>query len=191
MMPETIRIALVFLINTLLNLYLFVLMLRAMLELVRANYFNPLTQFSVRLTHHLIDPIRRRLPNFYNIETASVVVIFAIAMIKFFLIALINGELPHVGGISILALSDMLALIIQILTYAILIQAVLSFVQPYSPLVSTLSLLASPIMQPLRRFIPPIAGLDITPIPALIFLQLLSMLLINPLMTLGQGFMIR
>ena len=81
-------------------------------------------------------------------------------------------------------------LIIQILTYAIFLQAILSFIQPYSPIVSTLALLTSPIMQPLRRLIPPVGGMDLSPIPALIGLQLCNILLVDPLTSLGHSLII-
>jgi len=186
-MPNAIHTALLFLIETLCSLYLFVLMIRIVLVWIRSDYFNPLTQFIVKLTNAFVKPLRRILPNIYRLELASVVLAFLLGLIKFSLLAYLNVGLANVLGLSVLSLGDMLATLLQVFTYAILLQALLSFVQPFSPINIILHRFTAPIMQPLQRIIPPIAGLDLSPIPALIGLQLLSILIVNPLMAWGQG----
>jgi YggT family protein len=186
-MSDTIRTALLFLIETLFNIYLFILVIRIILVWVRADYFHPLTQFIVKLTDVLIKPLRKVLPNVRNFETASIVMVLAIEIIKFFLIACISFGFPNLFGIPILAIGDSIALVLQTFTYAILLQVILSFLHPMSPLMALVSRFNSPIMRPLQQVIPIIGGFDITPIPALIGLQLLNIILVAPLMTLGQN----
>lgn len=186
-MPATIRTALLFLIETLFNLYLFLLVIRIIFVWVRVDYFNPVTQFVARMTDRVIRPIRKLFPNINHFETASMILILGIESVKFFLIIYLNGNIPNLTALPLLALADTLAFFIQVFTYAILLQALLSFVQPMSPLMSLLLKFNSPIMRPIQRLIPPIGGFDLSPIPALLGLQLLSILLVGPLSSAGQG----
>lgn len=186
-MSDTLRTALLFLISTIFNLYLFVLVIRIILVFVHADYFNPFTQFITRLTNFIVKPLRKWLPNIQNIETASIALMFVLEIIKFALIVSIGYGAPNVTGLPILAIADMLSLLLQTFTYAILLQVILSFVQPMSPLTQVLWRFNSPIMHPLQRLIPPVGGFDLTPIPALIILQILNIVLVNPLMAFGQS----
>lgn len=185
-MPESINNAGIFLITTLFDLYLFVLVIRAILVWIRADYFNPLSQFIVKLTNPLITPLRRFIPNAGRIETATVLCILFFEIVKFFLVSLLAVGLPNVFGLIVLALADSMKLVLNTLFYAILIQALLSWIQPnFSPMSQILMKITAPILRPMQRIIPPVAGFDISPIPALIGLQVLIILLISPLSALG------
>jgi YggT family protein len=92
---------------------------------------------------------------------------------------------PNVSGILILAIADMGRLFVQTLCYAILIQVIISWIQPISPLNNTLYQITSPILRPIQRALPLMAGMDISPIPAMIILQLILIVLINPLTSTG------
>lgn len=186
-MSDTMRRALMFLIDTLFNLYLFILVVRLVLAWVRSDYFNPVTQFVVKMTDIFVRPLRRIFPNIKNLETATLVLILVIEMVKFFLITFISYGFPNLLGLPILASADLLYLILQTFTYAIILQAILSFVQPASPLLHVLYRFSSPIMRPIQRLVPPVGGIDLSPIPALIILQLMGIVLVTPLMALGQG----
>jgi YggT family protein len=186
-MSDSIRQALGFLINTVFDLYIFILVVRIILAWVGANYFDPITQFIIRLTDFVIKPIRRFIPNIKRIETSSIVLVFLLELIRFFLLTSLAYGFPNPIGLLIMAFADVLKLVIQTLFYAILLQALLSWIQPNSPMNRTLYLITSPIMMPLRRVIPIIGGMDITPIPAMIILQILLIILINPLMAMGLG----
>lgn len=175
-----------FLVKTLFDLYIFVLMLRLILAFVRADFHHPLTQFVVKLTQFIIAPLRKILPNIGNIETSSLVLIFVLETIKFMLIGILFIGTPNIVGAFVLGLGDALNQLINIFFYAILISVILSWVQgPYSPASVLINQITLPIMQPLRRIIPPIGGMDITPIPAMILLQLLGILLVAPIMQFG------
>ena len=186
-MPDIIRAALLFLINTLFDLYLFVLIVRIILIYVRSNYFDPVTQFITKLTDFIIKPIRRYIPNIRNIETASIVLALVLEIIKFLLISIFSFGFPNILGLIILAIGDLIKITLETFFYAILFQAILSWLQPAAAINRTLMQFTSPIMRPFLRLIPPIGGVDISPIPALILLQLLIIVVVNPIMALGLG----
>lgn len=188
-MTTPIQDAELFLINTIFDLYLLILMIRFILCWVRSNYFNPITRFIINCTQPIVAPLRRLLPTYHGIEFATLVWILIIATLKFFLIGLVIVGLPKVpAGLLVLACANALKLLLNTFFYAILLQAILSWVQPgYSPLGELLFQITTPIMRPIRRVIPPLGGIDISPLPALIILQLLLIVLVNPMMTQGMG----
>lgn len=184
-MPTSIQTAALFLTNTLFSLYLFVLCVRLILVYVGANYFNPLTQFVVKLTDFIIRPLRRIIRNLGPIETSTLVVILMLEIGKFSLLSLIIKQAWNWASILSLTLGDSISLIINCFFYGIVGQVILSWVQPYSPLNQTLRQFTSPIMNPIQRIVPLIAGLDISPIVAIVLLELLSILLVTPLLNIG------
>jgi YggT family protein len=176
----------IFLVSTLFDLYLFILVIRLVLVWVRADYFNPLSQFIVKVTNRLITPLRRFIPNIANLELSTLLCILVLEALKFFLIGLMTTGLPNAAGLIILALADTLKIILNTFFYAILIQTLLSWLQPgYSPMTQILMKITSPVLRPIQRLIPNVAGFDISPIPALIGLQVLTILLVSPLFGLG------
>lgn len=184
-MPSTVHAALLFLVSTLFDLYLFILVVRIILAYSGANYFDPATQFIIKLTDFIVKPLRRYIPNVRRLEIASIVLVLALEIIKFLLISLLSIGIPNIIGLVILALGDVLKLVLQVFFYAIILQAILSWVQPGSPINRTLFQFVSPVLRPFQRIIPPISGIDISPIPALIVLQLLIIVLVNPIMQIG------
>lgn len=176
---------LLFLIQTLFDLYLFILVLRLLLAFVGAHYFDPITQFIIRCTDFIVKPLRRHIPNYRRVEISTLVIILSLELIKYILIGFLNFNSISMSGLIILSLADVLKLTIQTFFYAIILQAILSWVQPHSPVNMLLYKINSPIMRPIQRLIPPVGGIDISPIPAMIVLQLLMIMIVNPLMTTG------
>lgn len=186
-MSDTIRAALLFLVDTSFSLFAFLLFVRLVLAYVGAHYADPVTQLVVRLTDWIVKPLRRWLPNKFGIELSTLLLIFSSEIIKFLVIGLLSFGLPHVVGLLLLALADTIKLISQTFFYAILIQAIMSWVQPQSSMNYLLHQFNSPIIRPIQRLIPSLNGIDISPIPAMILLQLVIILLVNPLMAMGLG----
>lgn len=186
-MLEPIVNALVFLINTLADLYVFVLIARIILVWVHADYYNPMTKLIAKLTDWSVLRLKRFIPNLKDLETASLVLIFLIEIIKFFLIGIIAYHLPNIFGLLLLALSETLKLTINVFFYAILIQVILSWF-PYTQteIYNLLAIITAPIMRPIRRYVHPVHGFDISPIPALIGLQLIVILFVDPLYSAGM-----
>lgn len=182
-----IRDALLYLIGTAIDLYLFILVIRMLLAYVGANYSDPLIQFVVRATDPLIRPIRRVIPNVRGIELSTVLCVLALETIKYTMITLITDGNFVFAGIVIISIADAIKIFLQTFFYAIILQVVLAWVQPQSPVIGILYRLTAPIMRPVQRLCPTIGGFDISPIPAIMLIQLTIILVVNPLWTYGMG----
>lgn len=172
--------ALFYIVETLLSLVFYVFLLRLLLQIVRADFRNPLAQAIVRLTNPLILPLRRVLPPAGKLDTASIVAVVVIAFAEVgILYALRAGELPPALTWLRLAVLGILTKSLWAYFYAILLYALISLISPgqYSPVSALLDSLCEPILRPLRRLIPSVAGLDLSPLWALIALQALLILL--------------
>ncbi len=178
-----------FLIHTLFGLYILAVMLRFLLQLVRADFYNPLSQFLVRITNPLLKPLRRLIPGFGGIDLASVVLLLALKSLEMWLLASLFGAgLPGPLGLIVLALAQLLGLLINIYFFAILIQVILSWVNPgtYNPITTVIYQLNAPLLNPAQRLIPPLGGLDLSPMVVLIVLKLADFLLVAPLTDLAM-----
>lgn len=186
-MPAPVQSALIFLFNSLFDIYLFILIIRLILAWVGANYFDPVTQFIIKLTDPIIKPLRRRIPNIQRLEVSTLLVIAILELCKFAIVTLLEAGALNISAIILLAVGDTLKLITQTFFYAILLQVILSWVQPSSNTTYLLMQFTSPIMRPLHRIIPNVGGFDITPIPAMLLLQFLQILIVNPIMSMGYS----
>lgn len=172
--------ALIFIVQTLLSLVVFVFMLRVLLQFARADFRNPISQAVVKITNPLVLPLRRMLPPVGKVDTASVVAVLIVATIQVVIITSLVGEyVPSVLAWARKIGEEIVRSVLSVYFYAILIYAVLSMIAPggYSPVQSLLSSLCEPILRPFRRIIPPIAGLDFSPLWALIAIQAVLILL--------------
>jgi YggT family protein len=172
--------AIVYIVETLLSLALFVVLARLLLQLTRADFRNPICQAIVQLTNPLIVPLRRVLPPIGKVDTASVVAVLLVAAVEVAALAALRGAgLPDwLGWLDSLAL-EIARTLLWTYCYAILIYWLLSFIAPggYSPLQSVLSSLCEPVLRPFRRFIPSVAGLDLSPLWATIAIQAILILI--------------
>lgn len=174
--------ALIFIVETLLTLALFVFLLRLLLQLSRADFRNPLSQAVVRLTNPLVMPLRRILPSVGKVDTASVVAVFIVATIEVSALYAMRGfGLPTPFVWARMVIIEVVRTTLWTYFYAIFLYAVLSMIVPggYSPVQSLLSSLCEPILRPIRRLIPAIAGLDLSPLWAGIAIQALLILLLT------------
>ena len=178
-----------FLISTLIGLFITAVMLRFLLAMVRADFYNPLTQILVKLTNPALKPLRRFIPGFGGIDIASLLLMLALQMLALTLITLLRGAALHPVGLLLWSLAELLGLLFNIYMFSILIQVVLSWVNPnaYNPAISLLYSINEPLLAPARRLIPPLSGLDLSPVVVLLGLQLAKMLLLPPLLAWGQA----
>ena len=179
----------IFLIQTLFGLYTGAVMLRFLLALVRADFYNPVSQFLVKVTNPPLLPLRRAIPGMLGIDMAAVVLMIVLEATKLLLIAAIQGYGIAPLGLLVLTVAELLSLLINIYFFTILIQVVLSWVSPgnYNPAVALLYSLNEPLLGRARRILPPISGFDLSPILVLIGMQLLEILLVAPIRDLGRG----
>lgn len=186
-MYDAMNSGFLFLTSTVFDLYIFILVVRLLLAWAGANYFDPFTQLVIKLTDFIIKPLRRVFPNLGRLETSSLLLIVLLDIIKLFILSWLTYGIPNLLGILVMTVGDVLKDILQIFFFAIILQAILSWIQPMSPANRLLSQITAPIMRPLHRIIPLINGIDITPIPALIILQLLIIIIANPILVFGAA----
>jgi YggT family protein len=177
----------VFLIQTAFGFYILVVMLRFLLQWARADFYNPLVQFLVKLSNPLLIPLRRVIPSLMGLDMAAVVLMLALQVVELLLLLLISGQSANFVGLLVLAVGKLLGVLINVLFWAVIIQAILSWVNPdpRNPAISLLYQLTEPVVRPARRLLPPISGLDLSPILVLVALQLLKLLLVAPLEDIG------
>lgn len=171
--------AIQFVIASLLGLYQVVLLLRLLMQWVRADFRNPVSRAIVQLTDPVILPLRKILPPIRRIDTASVVAILAVTVVKILLgQLLLVSSLPPPDLLLRDLLLETLHLVLTTYLFAIILNAILSFVAPenYSPAQSLLNSICEPVLRPIRRLIPSVAGLDLSPLWACIAIQALLIL---------------
>jgi YggT family protein len=170
--------AIIFIVRTLLQVLLVtVFLLRVLLPLTRSDTRNQLSQAVIRLTNPLVLPLRRLLPPIGKIDTASVVALLIVQIAATATLWLL-GAYPWISVPSqflYVVLLSLLSTVLQFYTFALLLYILLSWVAPgtYSPASSLLSNLCEPLLRPVRRLIPPIAGLDLSALFVIIALQAL------------------
>jgi YggT family protein len=171
--------AIIFIVESLLSIALFVVLARLLLQWTRADFRNPLCQAVVKLSNPLILPLRRVLPPIGKIDTASVLAVILVAAVDVGAIFALHGvTLPGPLVWVRAVLTEIARTLLWTYLYAIFLYALLSLIAPggYSPLQSVLSSLCEPVLRPIRRFIPTVAGLDLSPLWAtLILLALLHL----------------
>ncbi len=167
--------ALFFIVRTLLSMLLFVFMLRVLLQWARADFRNPLAQAVVKITNPLVMPLRRVLPPVGKVDTSSIVAVLIVAALGELILSLFTGYLPDPLRLAKLIVIKLIWTTLNAYFWAILIYAVLSMIAPggYSPMQSLLGSLCEPVLRPFRRLIPPIGGLDFSPLWAWLAIQAL------------------
>jgi YggT family protein len=173
--------AIIFIVDALLGLALFVFIARLLLQFARADFRNPVCQGIVKATNPLILPLRRVLPPVGKVDTASVVAVALVALVKVgaqYWLADLPVSPPVLAWVHAV-LIEIARMLLTIYFYAIVLYALLGMIAPggYSPLQSLLTSLCEPVLRPIRRVIPGISGLDLSPLWACIAIQALLILL--------------
>jgi YggT family protein len=165
--------AMLFLIETFFQLLALVFILRLILYAVRADFYNPLSQFVYRVTNPVIAPLRKVIPNVGKVELATTLMIIVVEALGLTLRALLSGFTPAPGPVLITAVLEALRSGFSFLMFALIVNVILSWVPNMSvhPLARLLSQICDPILRPIRSILPVIAGLDLSPLIAIILLQ--------------------
>ena len=173
----------IFLIRTLFDLYVFVVMLRFLLQLMRADFYNPISQFVIRATQGPLRPLRQVFPSVRGVDTASLVLMLILGVLKILLVTGMYGQVPPPATMLIVAAADIARLLLNVFFWAIVIRIVMSWVNPgaRNPVNSLVGSLTEPLLERARRILPPMSGFDLSPIPVLIVLQLAQILVVSPL----------
>lgn len=176
----------IFLVKVLFGLYATLVVLRFLLQLVRADFYNPLSQFIVTATKPLLNPLRRMIPGVSGIDIASLVLAWFVITLEQLTILALAGTGFQPAGAALLAVPELITLFINVFLFAILIQVIISWINPgsYNPAIGLIHSLTEPLLAPVRRRMPNMGGLDLSPMVVMLGLVLLEMLLIPPVKSL-------
>ena len=182
----------VFLINTLFGLFILIVMLRFLLQLVRADFYNPVSQFLVKATNPVLVPLRRVIPGLFGLDFAAVVLLLVLQIMQIVLVGLVKGYAFQPLGIVVMAIAELASLTINIFFFSILIQVILSWISPGNdnPVSGVLYGLNEPVLRPARRMIPPLSGFDFSPLVVGVLLKLVEMTLIAWLLNTARGMLL-
>ena len=176
-----------FLIQLGFGCYILAVLLRFLLQWARADFYNPLVQVLVKLTNPPLLPLRRYIPGYRGLDMAAVVLMLLLQLVELLLVIWLFGQPVTLSGLLVSALAELLGLLLTVLLWAVIIQAILSWFNPdvRQPAVRLLYQLTEPVLRPARRLLPPVSGLDLSPLLVIIVLQLGRILLLAPLQDIG------
>ena len=173
------------LINSIGSLILLIIFLRFLLQLVRADFYNPLSQMIVKFTNPMLIPLRRVIPGFGGLDVASLVLAFAAQYLLIMLILVVAGYGLNLPWVMMLGWSavGLLKLVMNIYFWGMLIMVIASWVAPnsYNPALILINQLLEPVVAPVRRIMPDMGGLDLSPLIVLLGIQVLEILLLSPM----------
>ena len=175
--------AAIFVVQTLGSLYLLVVLLRFILQLVRANFYNPICQFIVKATQTLLKPMRRVIPSIFGLDMSSLVLAILVQMVVFAIVLTLSYIPFNILGLLLWSIIGVTALFLKVFFFAMIISVILSWVAPgsYNPGAQLVNQICEPLLAPFRKLLPNLGGLDISPIFAFIALNLLDRFVIGNL----------
>jgi YggT family protein len=165
--------ALYFIVKTLAQLYLLLLLLRFWLPIMRADFRNPIANGILRITSPLIIPVRRIIPPIGRLDTSTILVAYILEFLLILALLALRGLRVETLPIAITAILELAILSLNLFFFVILIKIILSWVAPqnYNPMTVLLNTMAEPMLRPFRRIVPAIGGFDISPIFAIVLLK--------------------
>ncbi|HLF98779.1 MAG TPA: YggT family protein [Methylococcaceae bacterium] len=175
----------IFVADTLVSFYIVIILLRFLGQWVAADFHNPLFQFTIRLTHPLLRPLRRLIPPLGRVDTAAVVLMLTLQTMDNALLAFLQtGGIPAAGALLLGSVARWLELVLNAWIFMILIQAAMSWFSMgyYHPAATFLRDLTEPLLRPARSLLPPFSGIDLSPLLVLLALQVVKMLALPLLM---------
>ncbi|MEN9916827.1 MAG: integral rane protein [Pseudomonadota bacterium] len=179
-----------FLIQSIFDLYIFILLLRVILQWVNTDSFNPLFVLVAKLTNPPLRPICRIIPSLHGIDFAAIILLLGLEMLKIaFLVSIQIHAAPHLLGLVVLAFAELLNQLINIFFYAVIALTILSWISPlaHGPFIEILVRICEPLIKPIRGILPSVSGLDFSPLILIVCLKLLTMLLVQPLAQIGAS----
>jgi YggT family protein len=173
----------VFLIDTLFSLYIMAVLLRFLLQWCGADFYNPISQFLVKITHPPLRILRRFVPSIGKIDSSSLVLMLSLQMLADFSILMLKGVSINIGALAILSMTQLITLLLNVLVFSVFARAILSWVNPgaFYAAASIVDALSNPILNLCRKMIPNLGGIDLSPLAALLLLQMAKMVILPPL----------
>ena len=176
--------AAVYILQTIGSLYLLIVLLRFILQLVRADFYNPVSQFIVRATHPLLKPLRKVIPSVAGLDLASLVLAILVQLVLMALTLMLLGYgLENPLQLLVWSIIGVTALFLKVFFFALIISVILSWVAQgsHNPTAMLINQICEPLLSPIRRILPSMGGLDLSPIVAFLLLNLIDMLVIRNL----------
>ena len=171
-----------FLVDTVLGIYILIVLLRFLFQLARADFYNPLSQFIVKASNPPLARLHQLIPSLWGIDLGAIVLLLILEGLRLALTALMLGHTPRVGGVLILSIGELLKLAVYVVVFSIFVRALLSWVS----MARLLGSFTEPLLAPARRLLPATSGLDLSPIIVFLGLMLILKLVVQPLLDLGR-----
>ncbi len=176
-----------YLIETILGLYVLVILLRLVFQYCNADHRNPLSRMIIRFTEAPLGVFRKIIPQVFGIDMACFVFALTVSMIQLSLVIGVSGYSLNIAAIALLALSDILSTLVWIVIIAILVAAIMSwFMNSYHPILALAIQVSQPVLHPIRNIMPAFGGLDLSPIIAFFVLNLILRLVVAPIGDFGR-----
>jgi YggT family protein len=168
-----------FLIDFVFNIYLMVVLLRLWLQFARADFYNPFSQFVVKVTQPIVAPLRRLLPSIGRLDTATLVLALVVAGLKIVALNLVlGGTVPNILSLVIVSFIIVLKEALTLVMYVLILRAIMSWVsQGRNPMELVLGQLTEPMLAPIRKRMPDMGGLDLSVMVVIVFLLFIQKLL--------------
>lgn len=178
-----------FLIGIIFDLYIFVLILRLLLQKFGASWVNPMVQFIIKVTEPVIKPLRKFFPGFKGFDLAIVFVMFVLELIQMWLLVWLKfNTMPGIVGTMVVAVGQLGMKITNVFFWCVIINAIMSWfpAAQSNPMAALVNLIAEPVLRPARQLLPAISGIDLSPIITIIGLVLINMLIFNNIISFGM-----
>jgi len=164
-------------LDILIGLYITIILLRFFLQYFRADFYNPLSQFTVKATDPFVKPLRKIIPGFGGLDISSLVLAYLVVLVKILLLSAFTGQFS-INPLFLLLYSvvDLMQSTLQLFMFLILIRVVLSWVSPagYNPVVAVIGQISEPVISKFRKLLPPMGGFDLSPMIALLLIFFLQ-----------------
>jgi YggT family protein len=167
----------VFLVDTVVTFFVFLLLLRFHFQWLRVPFRNSVGEFVLVSTSWMVMPVRRVIPGLAGLDLPTLLLAWVVQALGLWVEMQIRGVEPGVIGLALAALVDLVRYSLYILVGAVIIQVVFSWINPYTPAAPVLDALTRPFLRPLRRFVPPIGQFDLTPLVLVIVVQVVLIVL--------------
>ena len=169
----------IYLVDTVFAFVVLLLLARFHFQWLRVPFRNPVGEFVLATTSWIVMPARRVIPSLAGLDLATLLLAYALQCLAIWIKAAIVGVEPALVAILGGAALDLLRYSLYILVFAILVQVLFSWINPYAPMAPVFNAMTAPFLRPLRRFIPPLGGVDLTPLVLLIVIQIVLIVLAN------------
>lgn len=169
------------LVNAIAGFFIFVVLLRFLLQAVRADFYNPISQFIVKASNPMLVPARKLIPGFGGYDLAAIAVLLVLELVAMTLSLLIMGWPLPIVNMMLWAVLGTIGLFFKLFFWGLLIMVIVSWIAPnnYNPAVELLKQIIEPLMSPIRKIMPDMGGMDISPIIAFLLINVFEIILVT------------